>query len=340
MSELPLVSVVTPFYNTADFLRQCIESVLAQTYGNFEYILVDNQSTDGSAAIAAEYASKDSRIRLIRNAEFVGQVANYNGALRHVSQSARYVKIVQADDWIFPECLARMVEVGESHPNTAIITSYRLRGREVCGTGIEWPNESVPGSVAARLQLLEGRFFFGSPTTVMYRADLLAKRQPFYSESSLNEDTELCYETLLSADLGFVHQVLSFSRVGNSGNLTALETFFWPLLDAYLVLQKFGPRFLTKEEYKRRMRSVRADYFRILGEGVLLRRDGAFWDYHRHGLETVDERLPSARVLAPQIARAALKAMVRPRWFLQQRANFKSAKARSEPAFQLERGVA
>ena len=63
MSDQPLVSVVTPFYNTADYLRECIESVLAQTYTRFEYILVDNQSTDGSAEIAAEYSKRDSRIR-------------------------------------------------------------------------------------------------------------------------------------------------------------------------------------------------------------------------------------------------------------------------------------
>ena len=49
------ISVVTPFYNTAPYLAQCIESVLAQTHRNFEYVLVDNQSTDGSAEIAASY---------------------------------------------------------------------------------------------------------------------------------------------------------------------------------------------------------------------------------------------------------------------------------------------
>ena len=87
MRDEPLVSVVTPFYNTAEFLRECIESVLSQTYSNFEYILVDNQSTDGSAAIAAEFAARDQRIRVVRNERFVDQVPNYNGALLHVSRT-------------------------------------------------------------------------------------------------------------------------------------------------------------------------------------------------------------------------------------------------------------
>ena len=70
-----MVSVVTPFYNTAPYLAQCIESVLAQTYPHFEYILMDNCSTDGSAEIAETYARRDSRIRLIRcNERFVSWI--------------------------------------------------------------------------------------------------------------------------------------------------------------------------------------------------------------------------------------------------------------------------
>ena len=59
----PLVSVVTPFYNSTQYLAECIESVLAQTHGEFEYILSDNCSTDGSTDIAESYARRDSRIQ-------------------------------------------------------------------------------------------------------------------------------------------------------------------------------------------------------------------------------------------------------------------------------------
>src|SRR5206468_9138726 len=80
-SSIPLVSIVTPFFNTAPYLAECIESVLAQSFTQFEYILMDNCSTDGSAQIAARYASRDARIRLIRCSEFLSQLANYNRAL-------------------------------------------------------------------------------------------------------------------------------------------------------------------------------------------------------------------------------------------------------------------
>ena len=64
MKHEPRVSVVTPFYNTAEYLAECIESVLAQTYTNFEYILVNNKSTDGSREIAERYLKtlKDSGV--------------------------------------------------------------------------------------------------------------------------------------------------------------------------------------------------------------------------------------------------------------------------------------
>jgi teichuronic acid biosynthesis glycosyltransferase TuaG len=61
MTRTPLVSVVTPFYNTVDFLEECIRSVLAQTYDPFEYILVDNCSDDGSSDIARDFGPRGTR---------------------------------------------------------------------------------------------------------------------------------------------------------------------------------------------------------------------------------------------------------------------------------------
>ncbi|HWH03492.1 MAG TPA: glycosyltransferase family 2 protein, partial [Gemmatimonadales bacterium] len=63
----PLVSVVTPVYNTGKYLAECIESVLAQTFTDFEYVILDNASTDDSPEIIARYARRDPRIRVVRN---------------------------------------------------------------------------------------------------------------------------------------------------------------------------------------------------------------------------------------------------------------------------------
>ena len=66
----PLVSVVTPVYNGAAHLAECIESVQRQTYQNWDYTIVDNCSTDESAIIARRYAAKDQRIRIVENEVF------------------------------------------------------------------------------------------------------------------------------------------------------------------------------------------------------------------------------------------------------------------------------
>src|ERR1700704_5369633 len=127
-THLPRVSIITPFYNTEQYIAECIESVLAQTYSNWEYILVNNQSTDASRSIAEPYAQKDKRIRLLDTPAHLGQVENFEAALRRMSPDSRYCKMVLADDWLFPECVERMMTLAEANPTVGIVSSYRLFG--------------------------------------------------------------------------------------------------------------------------------------------------------------------------------------------------------------------
>jgi glycosyltransferase involved in cell wall biosynthesis len=86
-------------------LAQCIESVLAQRYPKFEYILMDNCSTDGSEEIAETYPPRDSPHTSHSVLSIFSQLENYNRALAEISEASQYCKIVQADDYIFPERL-------------------------------------------------------------------------------------------------------------------------------------------------------------------------------------------------------------------------------------------
>ena len=133
METKPFVSVVTPFYNTSKYLAECIESVLRQTYQNWEYILVDNCSNDGSSEIAARYAAQCDKIRVVQTGSFLSQVQNYNFAVSQISPNSRYCKIVQADDWIYPECLERLIALAESDDSIGFVSSYRLKGRPPIG---------------------------------------------------------------------------------------------------------------------------------------------------------------------------------------------------------------
>src|ERR1700691_2498456 len=116
IGKQPLVSVITPVYNEEKHLGECIESLLRQTYQNWECIVANNCSTDDSGRIARDYAARDPRIRVEDNQQFVRAVANFNGALGRISLASKYCKIVFADDWIFPECLEQMVAVAEEYP--------------------------------------------------------------------------------------------------------------------------------------------------------------------------------------------------------------------------------
>src|SRR5262245_44177768 len=99
MSQEPLVSVITPVYNGEPYLEQCIESVLKQTYTNWDYLIVNNCSTDCSLEIAKKYAAIEPRIRIHDNDKFLPQLKNCNLALSLISSHCAYYKMVQADDW-------------------------------------------------------------------------------------------------------------------------------------------------------------------------------------------------------------------------------------------------
>src|SRR4026209_1200674 len=168
----PLVSVVTPVYNEEKHLAECIESVLAQTYSNWEYVIVNNCSTDHSLQIAQRYAAQDARIRVCDNREFLRIIPNHNHALRQISSESKYCKVVLGDDWIFPECLTKMVELAEAHPSVGIVGAYRLSGATVSCDGLPYPSTVVSGRDICRWTLLGRLYVFGAPTSILIRSDL------------------------------------------------------------------------------------------------------------------------------------------------------------------------
>jgi glycosyltransferase involved in cell wall biosynthesis len=296
--KMPLVSIVTPFYNTDEYLSECIESILAQTYENWEYILVNNCSSDRSAEIAQSYAKKDQRFRLIHNKDFLTQVQNYNHALCQISSNSKYCKVVQADDWIFPECLAKMVDVAEKCSSIGIISAFRLQGRKTTLSGTEYPNYVLSGKEACREQILYHRDYFGSPSTNLIRSEIIRHRVPFYNEHDLYEDTDACFEIMQNWNFGFVHQVLIFERTQeNSLSSDILQYDRGWMLGEYIRILKFGPLYLSSDEYRRQCSNVKGAYFSFLAESKLFNREEKFWHYHKNGLARVGIHLTNRILL-------------------------------------------
>lgn len=268
MTNQPLVSIVTPVHNGAKYIRECIESVLRQTYDNFEYVVMENRSTDGTLEIVQEYAERDPRIRVFAPDELVGPDPNANRAVAKIDPASRYVKIVHADDWLYPECVERMVELAELHPSVGVVGAYRLEETRVTLDGLPPSLSVVSGRDVCRSSLL-GRpwgYLFGSPTSTLLRAELVRERERLYPEDNpLQSDWEVCYQLLETSDFGFVHQVLTFTRRHNE----AVSRRYWrtgaELPGQIRLLMTYGPIYLTRAEYERKLAVLLFQYARFFG---------------------------------------------------------------------------
>lgn len=115
MTTTPLVSVLMTSYNREKYIGQAIVSVLASTYDNWELIVVDDRSKDGTVAIAQKFAAEDPRIKVFVNEENLGDYPNRNKAASHAT--GKYLKYVDADDYIYPHGLGVLVAMMEQFPD-------------------------------------------------------------------------------------------------------------------------------------------------------------------------------------------------------------------------------
>jgi glycosyltransferase involved in cell wall biosynthesis len=289
------VSVITPVYNGAPFLRECIESVLRQSFQDWEYIIFNNCSTDDTAKIAEEYVARDPRIRLVHASNFVTSVINHNRSLSVVSTDAKYIKFVHADDALFPECIQRMVAVAEAWPSVGLVSSYHLHNRELGGGGVFERNESSKsGREILQRFLRQGSCYgesafsvLGSPNTVLYRADLVRASQQFYDEDLWHFDMDAACRILLDHDLGFVPQVLSYSRMHPAAATARTQRIGTYLPEELQMLLRYGPRVLEQAEYRRIRRRRVASYSLYLFKQALRpwrHKDVDFKQFHRRGI--------------------------------------------------------
>lgn len=132
----PIVSIYTQVYNTKPFLTRCIEGVLNQTYPDFEYILIDNGSTDGCKDLLEQYAARDSRIRLIRFEK--NRIVNLwlPGVLN--IEISKYITTLDSDDWWEPNYLERLTGLAERNQLDIVCTgtAFHMEGQEEAVSGI------------------------------------------------------------------------------------------------------------------------------------------------------------------------------------------------------------
>lgn len=177
MTSMPKVSVSVPVYNTSEFLRQCLDSLAAQTMRDIEFILVDDGSTDGSGDICDEYAARDSRFKVVHQP---------NGGSASARQTAldqalgQYIIVCDSDDWTDPALYRSLYR-------KAVETDADIT---LCGHVREYGNRSVdippqPGLDAHRLAL---EFEGGSWVMLVKRSFLDACRFSYDTRINCGED--------------------------------------------------------------------------------------------------------------------------------------------------------
>jgi glycosyltransferase involved in cell wall biosynthesis len=138
--ELPVVSIGMPVYNGARYLEQALQSILNQTFRNFELIISDNASTDATESICRRYAEVDDRIRYYRNERNLGAAANYNRVI-HLARG-RYFRHAAHDDVLAPTNIERCVAVLNEWPD--VVLAYpRMIMIDAAGVKIETREHSL-----------------------------------------------------------------------------------------------------------------------------------------------------------------------------------------------------
>ena len=306
--EEPFVSVLTPVYNGDKYLETCIQSVLKQTYNNWEYVLVNNQSTDSSLQIMQKYAEEDDRIRIHNNEDFLPQMENLNHAFQQISPESKYCKVVHADDWLFPNCISEMVKINEEYPTIGIVSAYRLDGRKIGLDGLEYPSNFNEGNEIARRYLLNRGAFFGSPSSILMRSDLIRKREKVYEESILATDTTACVDFLQESDFGFVHEVLTFTRRHDMSmtNTHANESHAFLHANLYCLLT-YGPNFLTEDELKKSLNILLGKYYILLARNVCQNKSIAKFKQQLGILKQLELKFETGRFLKKFIRELVLQ---------------------------------
>lgn len=226
---MPKISVITPCYNGSKYLAQTVDSIRQQTLADFEYIVVDDGSTDDSAEIAARYASIDPRIQVIRKPNGGLATARNSGYLAS-SKSSEYLLFIDADDCLEPSALEVMTKYLDAHPEvgtaycpvTFIDGSGRIKGPDEI---LDWSVvRYIPGRFGRIRRLLDSEpetplksiigYFMIAPSACFMRRSVF-DRTTLWDEDPNHygaEDADMAIQMALLAPVHFVPQRLARYR--------------------------------------------------------------------------------------------------------------------------------
>lgn len=192
---MPTISIIVPVYNAEKHLRRCIDSILAQTFQDFELILVDDGSTDGSPKICDDYAKRDSRIKVFHK-ENGGVSAARNIGLEKAN--GHWIMFVDSDDTIPKDALERLYREGHAKDVDLVMAGYKKIDQE--GT-LSFSNEKHLRVLSTKSDLLLQMFcpteypYWGYVWSKLFRREIVSHNQIKFDEQIFfNEDRLFCVE--------------------------------------------------------------------------------------------------------------------------------------------------
>lgn len=219
MTVTPRVSVVIPAYNAAPFIRETVESVLAQTFRDLECIVVDDGSTDGTAAVLASI--DDDRLRCLTKPNEGTVSAARNAGIAEAR--GELIAMLDADDLWLPDKLERQVTLLDARPEVGLVyCAYAIVDRDLRHPRVIWTDEHDAGF--RRWMLLEGSGIAPSSTAVV-RRPVLDAVGPFRMELSVSEDVDLAERIAARVAIDAVPECLALYRCHSGQGHIQLDRF-------------------------------------------------------------------------------------------------------------------
>jgi glycosyltransferase involved in cell wall biosynthesis len=206
----PCVSIALPVYNGERYLPEALDSILAQSFADFELIICDNASTDRTGQISRDYGQRDGRVRYCRNDRNVGVAANFNLGFAHAR--GRYIKWAAYDDLMTPDYLGKCVALLEADPSLAVCHSYSDRidaaGRQIGSYELGIPLDATRPSDRFYAMIWRENF---PPIWGVMRSSLV-RRTALYGPF-VGSDRNFLAELLLHGGLAYVRERLFSIRI-------------------------------------------------------------------------------------------------------------------------------
>ena len=210
------ILVFVPTYNSEKYLRQCLDSVLQQTFQDWQCVISDDASTDKSVEIAREYEKIDSRFKVLTHEQNVGAANNWNRAKENNNSFA--TKILCADDYLLKDALQEQLDILQRN-QTAIVFSERYivfpSGKKLHPRLPKYAS-NISFNDAFKFYVNLGRNIFGEPVTALFRTDLFVKSEGFYPKFEYSLDTSGYMAVARGHDVTFDNSVVGAFRVSKS----------------------------------------------------------------------------------------------------------------------------